>query len=107
MPVDVAIGAMPALRNAGRFIPTDVAVVGFDDVPFARCLSPALTTIRAPIEEVGRKAVRQLKRLMDDDKVDPLTLMRTELITRESCGCKSNHTKKDHVLHPQGGTSRR
>lgn len=84
---DAAIGAMRALRNVGRLIPQDVAVVGFDDVPFARYLSPALTTVRAPIEEVGREAVRQLKRLMDGDQADPLTLMRTELIIRESCGC--------------------
>jgi DNA-binding LacI/PurR family transcriptional regulator len=87
---DAAIGAMRALRNAGRFIPEDVAVVGFDDVPFARYLSPALTTVRAPIEEVGREAVRQLKRLMDGEQAAPLTLMRTELIIRESCGCISS-----------------
>ena len=84
---DAAIGAMRALRNVGRLIPQDVAVVGFDDVPFARYLSPALTTVRAPIEEVGREAVRQLKHLMDGDQADTLTLMRTELIIRESCGC--------------------
>jgi len=89
---DAAIGAIRALRNAGRLIPTDVAVVGFDDVPFARYLSPALTTIRAPIEEVGREAVRQLSRLMDGGQAQALTLMRTELVIRESCGCESHET---------------
>ncbi len=84
---DAAIGAIRALKLAGRLIPRDVAVVGFDDVPFARYLSPALTTVRAPIEEVGREAVCQLKRLMDGEPAAPLTLMRTELIIRESCGC--------------------
>ena len=86
---DAAIGAMRALKNAGRLIPQDVAVVGFDDVPFARYLSPALTTVRAPIEEVGREAVRQLKCLMYGKQAESLILMRTELVVRESCGCKS------------------
>ncbi len=89
---DAAIGAIRALKLAGRIIPQDVAVVGFDDVPFARYLSPALTTVRAPIEEVGREAVRQLSRLMDGEQAEPLTLMRTELVVRESCGCISSST---------------
>jgi DNA-binding LacI/PurR family transcriptional regulator len=91
---DAAIGAMRALRNAGRIIPDDVAVVGFDDVPFARYLSPALTTVRAPIEEVGREAVRQLARLMNGEQAQALTLMRTELVIRESCGCASNESNQ-------------
>jgi LacI family transcriptional regulator len=89
---DAAIGAMRALKLEGRLIPQDVAVVGFDDVPFARYLSPALTTIRAPIEQVGREAVRQLTRLMSGQPAEALTLMRTELVIRESCGCISSST---------------
>ena len=85
---DSAIGAMRALKMAGCSIPGDVAVVGFDDVPFARYLSPALTTVRAPIEEIGREAVRQLAHLMNGDQAQALTLMRTELVIRESCGCQ-------------------
>jgi len=85
---DSAIGALRALKLAGRLIPGDVAVVGFDDVPFARYLSPALTTVRAPIEAVGREAVRQLVRLMNGEQAEALTLMRTELVIRESCGCQ-------------------
>jgi DNA-binding LacI/PurR family transcriptional regulator len=65
-----------------------VAVVGFDDVPFARYLSPALTTVRAPIEAIGREAVRQLVRLINGQPAEALTLMPTELIIRESCGCQ-------------------
>jgi DNA-binding LacI/PurR family transcriptional regulator len=84
---DAATGAIRALKLTGRLIPQDVAVVGFDDVPFARYLSPALTTVRAPIEEVGREAVRQLARLMNGEQAEALTLMRTELVIRESCGC--------------------
>jgi DNA-binding LacI/PurR family transcriptional regulator len=85
---DTAMGVYRALKMANRLLPDDVAVVGFDDVQFSRYISPALTTIRAPIEEVGREAVRQLIRLMDGEQVERLTLMRTELIIRESCGCQ-------------------
>jgi LacI family transcriptional regulator len=85
---DSAIGAMRGLKLAGRSIPEEVAVVGFDDVPFARYLSPALTTVRAPIEGIGREAVRQLARLMSGEQAQALTLMRTELVIRESCGCQ-------------------
>jgi LacI family transcriptional regulator len=89
---DAAIGAVRALKLAGRRVPEDVAVVGFDDIPFARYLSPALTTVRAPIEEVGREAVHQLKRLMNGEQAEALTLMRTELVIRESCGCQPSRT---------------
>ena len=84
---DASIGVYRALKQSGRLIPQDVAVVGFDDVQFSRYLSPALTTVRAPIEEVGREAVRQLTRLMNGEQAEALTLMRTELVIRESCGC--------------------
>ena len=87
---DAAIGVYRALKTANRIIPDDAAVVGFDDVPFARYISPALTTVRAPIEEVGREAVKQLVELIRGKKARALTLMPTELVIRESCGCKPN-----------------
>jgi len=90
---DSAIGIYRALKTTNRLIPDDVAVAGFDDVQFARYISPALTTVRAPIEEVGREAVRQLIRLLNGQPAEALTLMRTELIIRESCGCKSNQDR--------------
>lgn len=86
---DAAIGVIQALKAAGRLVPRDVAVVGFDDVPFARYLSPPLTTVRAPIEQVGREAVRQLIRLLNSEPAEALTLMPTELVIRDSCGCQS------------------
>ncbi len=100
---DSAIGAMRALKMAGHSIPGDVAVVGFDDVPFARYLSPALTTVRAPIEDVGREAVRQLVHLMNGEQAQALTLMRTELVIRESCGCQLSSSKNQEFLTSKGG----
>jgi DNA-binding LacI/PurR family transcriptional regulator len=90
---DAAMGVYRALKLAGQVIPDDVSVVGFDDVQFARYISPALTTVRAPIEEVGREAVRQLVKLMSGHPAQPLTLMPTDLIIRESCGCELEYIK--------------
>jgi LacI family transcriptional regulator len=84
---DTAAGAIAALTQGGVNVPGDVAVVGFDDLPIARYLRPALTTVRAPIEQVGREGVRQLVRLIRGEQADTLVMMRTELVVRESCGC--------------------
>jgi len=54
----VAAGALAALREAGRRVPDDVSIVGYDDVPSAADFHPPLTTVRVPQEELGRTAVR-------------------------------------------------
>ncbi len=84
---DSATGVLAALRQAGLRVPEDVSVVGFDDAPFARYLSPALTTVHAPTEQVGREGVRQLVNLIRDGQADALTLLPTQLVIRNSCGC--------------------
>jgi DNA-binding LacI/PurR family transcriptional regulator len=84
---DTAAGVISALVHAGKRVPQDVAVVGFDDLPIARYLRPALTTVRAPIEQVGREGVRQLVRLIRGQQAEALVLLRTEIVIRESCGC--------------------
>lgn len=86
---DSALGVITALKQAGRQVPRDVAVVGFDDIPFARIINPPLTTIRAPIEQVGREAVGLLVRLIRDGSTDLEVLLPTQLVIRESCGCKN------------------
>ena len=84
---DAATGVSAALRQCGRNIPDDVAVVGFDDVPFARFLSPPLTTIRAPIEKVGQEAVRLLVKRIQGLECEREILLPTGLVIRQSCGC--------------------
>jgi len=84
---DSAIGVMTALNQAGKRIPQDVAVVGFDDIALSRYLTPPLTTVRAPTEQVGREALKQLVRLIRSQPTEQLTLLPTELVIRQSCGC--------------------
>jgi len=84
---DAAAGVLSVLHRAGIRIPQSVKVAGFDDSPVACYLLPPLTTVRAPIEQVGREAVRQLVRLIGGAPSQGLSLMHTELVTRESCGC--------------------
>lgn len=84
---EAAVGVLDALREAGQRVPADVSVVGFDDQRLAAYLTPPLTTVRAPTEEVGRVAAQQLLKLIQTGQADPLTLLPTEIVIRRSCGC--------------------
>jgi len=84
---EAAVGALATLEARGVRVPEDVAVVGFDDQSLAAILHPPLTTVRAPTEQVGREAARQLIKLIRTGSADPLTLLPTELVFRRSCGC--------------------
>ena len=84
---EAAVGVLEALRDAGVKVPADVSVVGFDDQRMSAYLTPALTTVRAPTEEVGRQAARQLIRLVRSGEADRLSLLPTEIVIRCSCGC--------------------
>lgn len=66
----LAIGAMTALRAAGRRIPDDVAVAGFDDIPAAQLLQPALTTVRRSEQAIGRFAAELLIARLDGPDAD-------------------------------------
>ncbi|MDP2857058.1 MAG: LacI family DNA-binding transcriptional regulator [Bacillota bacterium] len=84
----MAIGALSAAADMGRAVPRDVSVVGFDDVKIAAYLRPALTTVRQPIEIIGRKAVELLVEMIRKETTpDPLPrlLIEPELVVRDSC----------------------
>jgi DNA-binding LacI/PurR family transcriptional regulator len=86
---EAAVGVLAALAEAGLRVPQDVAVVGFDDQRMSPYLTPPLTTVRAPTEEVGREAARQLVQILSGKEPNPATiLMPTEIIIRRSCGCE-------------------
>lgn len=82
-----AIGAVMALKDAGVAIPDEIAVVGFDDLNHSHYVTPALTTVRAPTEQVGRLAVERMIEILEGRPVVQTTLLPTDLVIRRSCGC--------------------
>jgi len=80
-----AIGAHGVAREHGLDIPSDVAIVGYDDVPLASRLEPPLTTIRVPVCEFGRISARMLHEQIKEVKADPRQIvLPTELMVRGS-----------------------
>ena len=80
----MAHGALRTLREAGRRVPDDVAVIGFDDIELARYTDPPLTTVRQPILRIGRMMARQLLRLAAGEQIEPAVVLPTELVLRDS-----------------------
>jgi DNA-binding LacI/PurR family transcriptional regulator len=81
----MAAGAIQVLRAAGRRIPDDLAVAGFDDSPVAETTDPPLTSVRQPIEEMGREMVRLLlEHTADPGSVPRKVILATELVPRRS-----------------------
>lgn len=85
---DASVGVLLGLRQAGRRVPEDVAVVGFDDQIFAGTLVPPLTTVHAPTEQVGKEAVHQLVRIIRGESVESRLVLPTLPVIRQSCGCR-------------------
>lgn len=80
-----AYGAYEAARERGLRIPQDLSIVGFDDLPVSRWLSPPLTTIRQPLAEMGALAVRMLFRLARGETLETRRVeLATDLVLRES-----------------------
>lgn len=79
----MAAGAIAALSRAGRRVPDDVAVAGFDDSAVAATIWPSLTTVRRPLAEISHRMVELVLELIDGGSPRSLTLP-TELVIRES-----------------------
>lgn len=91
----IAIGAMRGLREAGRRIPDDVALVGYDDIPAAAYCHPPLTTIRQPMQQVGEVATQLLIEYINDSTAErEEVLLKTELIRRGTCGSRHGLDRK-------------
>jgi len=82
----MAAGAYRVIYEAGLKIPEDIAIIGFDDLPIAAQLSPPLTTIRQPLQRLGRMAVERLIDLLREPQTPPRQVtLAPELIIRQSC----------------------
>lgn len=83
----LALGAIRAVRRAGLRVPQDVSVVGYDDSAFMSCTEPPLTTVRQPIEPMGRAAIDLLVSLIGGAQVSAEELFfEPELVVRGSTG---------------------
>jgi LacI family transcriptional regulator len=83
----MAVGALRALRDAGKRVPEDIAIAGFDDIPIAARTDPPLTTVRQPIPRMGAVAAETLIDMISNP--DPLprrVILPTELVIRASSG---------------------
>jgi DNA-binding LacI/PurR family transcriptional regulator len=83
----VAFGAMAAIREHRLDIPSDIAVVGFDDVLVARYIEPSLTTIRLPMAELASEACTMLVGMIGGEHPQQVNvLLDARLVVRNSCG---------------------
>jgi LacI family transcriptional regulator len=82
----MVMGVMDAVRNRGLRIPDDISVVGFDNIPQASMIRPALTTVSQPLEKMGRVATQMLLDLLQHpDKEAGRIELPTQLVERDSC----------------------
>ncbi|MFI9595299.1 LacI family DNA-binding transcriptional regulator [Nonomuraea sp. NPDC052265] len=84
----MALGVLRALREAGRRVPEDVSVAGFDDIPESAYFWPPLTTVRQDFGEVGRHAFHLLLDFMAGHEPEARRLVEPELVVRESTGVR-------------------
>ncbi|HEX7556561.1 MAG TPA: substrate-binding domain-containing protein, partial [Leptolinea sp.] len=82
----MAFGAMDAVREKSKRIPEDISIIGFDDIPQANIIHPALTTVRQPLRQMGSMATQMLLDLLKNpDTPSKRIELPTGLVVRDSC----------------------
>jgi len=101
----MAIGGLAAFAELGLVAPRDIAIAGFDDIPIAAYVRPALTTMRVPIVELGRDALDQLAAAIATPSTTRATTtwLRPQLVVRESCGAAGAHAQPTRSPDTDGG----
>ncbi len=85
--VQYAVGALVVLQERGVAVPGEVSVVGFNDVVSAETVVPAVTTMRKPFYESGRRALQTVLALVRGEPAPDLVDVQAEMVIRRSCGC--------------------
>lgn len=83
----MALGAVDVMREADLKVAEEILVMGFDDTPIARFAARSLSTIQQPADQMADVAVQHLLAAMNGEKPPETTLVRVNLVLRESCGC--------------------
>jgi LacI family transcriptional regulator len=87
---EIALGALRAARDLGIEVPGQLAITGWDDIPVSGLVSPALTTVRQPMRELGSTAAVLLAERISAGRREPRhVLLPTSLVLRASCGCQA------------------
>jgi diguanylate cyclase (GGDEF)-like protein len=103
-----AIGLLRALTEAGCDLPADQAVIGFDDLPGGAYVTPSLTTVRQPLDEIGDFAVQLVLGLLNGDPPSAQEhRLATTLVVRESCGCPGPLSMTGHPPGDRDATADR
>jgi LacI family transcriptional regulator/LacI family repressor for deo operon, udp, cdd, tsx, nupC, and nupG len=83
----MALGAVEAIHARGLRIPDEIAIIGYDDPPWAPALHPPLTTVRQPGYELGSRAMELLlQRIQQPDRSTTSIVLQPTLVVRKSCG---------------------
>jgi len=85
----MAIDAVKELQKRDISVPYDVIVTGFDDIEDARINKPALTTVSQPLFEMGYKSVEIMDCMLNNKKIEQVTVLKSKMVVRRSCGCFS------------------
>lgn len=88
----MAVGCLTAFKEAGVRVPQDIALAGFDDIPIARYVTPALSTVRVRIADFGRLALGRLADILEHPEQEPPSAdtLGFEIVARETCGANSS-----------------
>jgi len=83
---EMALGAMKAIKQQGIIMPDEISIAGFDDMGFTAYLTPSLTTVLRPVEEMSKEGTQILLNKIEQDDVEELGIINldTELIIRDS-----------------------
>lgn len=95
----MAIGCMRVLQQAGKRVPGDTRIVGFDDIVLASYVEPSLTTIRVPYEELARIATEELVKQIENPVRKTIKVrLEAELVIRRSCGAQTGDVRLAEAL---------
>jgi DNA-binding LacI/PurR family transcriptional regulator len=82
----ITLGALETIHSEGLKIPEDIAIIGFDDMPWSMSLNPPLTAVRQPGYEIGKRAAEMIyQRILDPKRSFATIMLKTEVIIRRSC----------------------
>jgi LacI family transcriptional regulator len=94
---DIAMGVVGGLWQMGLKVPDDISVIGFDDITYSTMITPPLTTIHQPIDQIANTAVNQLIQTIEEPLTDPVDIvMPTRLVIRETCAAP----RKEAIVVP-------